>query len=135
MSNMKQVEEIYAAFGRGDIPAILDKQADDVDWDYAYREAPNPIPWLQPQRGKEGVAGFFQSIQENLEIHSFRVNALAEGMNVVIALFDIEATVKRTGKRIVEHDEAHVWHFNEAGKVVRFRHCADTYQQAMACEI
>lgn len=132
MSDLQVVQDIYAAFGRGDIPAILEKLADDVDWDYAYRAAPNPVPWLQPQRGKAGVAGFFQSVQANLEIHRFAVNALAEGPGVVVALFDIEATVKPTGKRIVEQDEAHIWHFNEAGQVVRFRHCADTYQQVLA---
>jgi hypothetical protein len=132
MSNIRTVQDIYAAFGRGDIPAILDKLADDVDWDYAYRSAPNPLPWLQPQRGRTGVGGFFKSVQDNLEIRRFAVNALTEGSSVVVALFDIEATVRRTGKPIVEHDEAHIWHFNEAGKVVRFRHCADTYQQVMA---
>jgi len=53
----------------------------------------------------------------------------------LIALIDIEATVKETGKRIVESDEAHIWQFDEAGTVVRFWHCADTYQQVMACNI
>jgi hypothetical protein len=132
MSNMKVVQDIYAAFGRGDIPTILDKLADDVDWDYAYRAAPNPVPWLQPQRGKDGAAGFFKRVQENLEIKRFAVKTLAEGPNVIVALFDIEATVKTTRKRIVEEDEAHIWHFNDTGKIVRFRHCADTYQGAMA---
>ena len=44
MSNTKVVQDIYAAFGRGDIQPILDKLADNVDWDYAYRHA--PIPFL-----------------------------------------------------------------------------------------
>jgi ketosteroid isomerase-like protein len=132
MSNVTAVRSIYAAFGRGDILAILDKLAEDVDWDYAYRAVANPIPWLQPQRGKEGAAAFFRALQENLEIHRFAVSAPAEGSDLVVALFDIEATVKATGKRFVEQDEAHVWRFNDAGKVNRFRHCADTYQQAVA---
>ncbi len=105
-----------------------------MEWEYAYREAPNPVPWLHPRRGKQGGA-FFQSVQDNLEIHGFAVNALAEGPGVIIALFDIGATVKRTGKRIVARDEAQVWHFNEAGKAARFRHCDDAYQQAMDCKI
>ena len=132
--NLKVVEQIYAAFGKGDVPAILAKLADTVDWDYAYRAAPNPIPWLQPRLGVGGAAEFFKSVQANLEIHRFAVSALAQGPGVVVALFDIEATIKRTGKRIVEQDQAHIWRFNEAGKVVRFRHCADTYQHAKAYE-
>ncbi len=82
----------------------------------------------------EGEYEFFLGVQDNLEIHGFAVNALAEGPGVIIALFDIGATVKRTGKRIVARDEAQVWHFNEAGKAARFRHCADAYQQAMDCK-
>ena len=132
MSNTTVVQEIYAAFGRGDVQTILNNLADNVDWDYAYRHAPNPLPWLQPQRGKEGAAGFFKSLQDHLEVHRFAVKALAEGAGLVVALFDIECTVRQTGKRFLEQDEAHVWYFNEASKVVRFRHCADTYQQAMA---
>ena len=34
MSNLQTVQDIYAAFGRGDIPAILDELADDVRWDH-----------------------------------------------------------------------------------------------------
>ena len=134
MSNIKVIEEIYASFGRGDIPAILRHLAEDVEWEYAYRAAPNPVPWLQPRREKTGVAEFFKSLQDNLDIHRFGVNALAEGANLVVGIIDIEMTVKRTGKRIAEHDEAHIWRFNDAGMVVRFRHCADTYQQALALD-
>jgi ketosteroid isomerase-like protein len=31
--NIATVQEIYAAFGRGDIPAILDRLAEDIDWE------------------------------------------------------------------------------------------------------
>ena len=33
MSNVETVKEIYAAFGRGDIRAILDTLDDNVEWD------------------------------------------------------------------------------------------------------
>jgi hypothetical protein len=132
MSNIDAVKGIYAAFGRGDVPAILEKLADDVDWEYAYIGAPNPVPWLQPRRGKDGVAKFFPSLQDNLEFQRFAVNELAEGPSLVVALLYLEAKVKKNGRRIVEEDEAHIWRFNTAGKVDRFRHCADTYQHVMA---
>jgi ketosteroid isomerase-like protein len=134
MSNLQTVQTIYEAFGRGDVPTILEKLADDVDWDYAYRRAPNPIPWLQARRGRAGAAAFFESIATGLDVHSFAPKVLLEGQGVVMVIFDIECTVKRTGKRIVENDEAHIWYFDDQGKVSRFRHCADTYQQVMALE-
>lgn len=133
MSKIKLVQEVYEAFGRGDIPAIMEKLADNVEWDYAYKAAPNLVPWLQPRQGKQGVAEFFKSLQDNLEIHRFAINELAEGPSVVVAILDLEAMVKSGAmKPIIEQDEAHIWHFNEAGKVVRFRHCADTYQHVNA---
>ncbi|GBD21215.1 hypothetical protein HRbin28_01664 [bacterium HR28] len=130
--NLQTVQGIYAAFGRGDVSAILDKLAEDVDWDYAYRTTPNPVPWLQAQRGRAGAAKFFLDGVGAIELHRFALKALLEGSGLVVALVDVDATVKETGKRIVETDEVHIWHFDEAGLVTRFRHCADTYQHAMA---
>ncbi len=133
MSNIEVVQGIYEALGRGDLPAILDQVADVVDWEYAYRTAPNDVPWLQPRDDKAGIEKFFESLVA-LEIHSFTPKTLLEGPGLVVALCDIDFTVKKTGKRVVEVDEAHIWHFNDEGKVVRFRHCADTHQNLMACK-
>ena len=33
MSNLQTVQEIYGAFGKGDVPAILSKLADNIEWD------------------------------------------------------------------------------------------------------
>lgn len=44
MDNKQIVQTIYAAFGRGDIPAILEQLDDNVDWEYGYRNAPDPVP-------------------------------------------------------------------------------------------
>lgn len=40
MSPIETVRQIYAAFGRGDVPAILACLAEDVDWEYG--QPPNP---------------------------------------------------------------------------------------------
>lgn len=132
-TNTSTVQQIYEAFGKGDIATIMDKLADKVDWEYAYRDAPNPVPWFQSREDKAGVGKFFESLAA-LEFHSFVPKTILEGTDLVVALCDIEATVKETGKRIVEQDEVHIWYFSQEGLVVRFRHCADTYQQAMACQ-
>ena len=133
MSNLEVVQGIYKAFGRGDVPAILEKLSDQVDWEYSYRQTPNPVPWLQPREDQAGVAKFFESLS-TVEFHHFTPKAFLEGPGMVVGLFDLEFTVKATGKRVVETDEVHIWHFDESGKVVRFRHCVDTYQHVMACQ-
>ena len=129
MSNVKTVQDIYAAFGRGDIPAIIERMADDVVWEYGVSST--DVPWLVPRRGKSGVQKFFETLR-GMDIHRFGVGHVAESGPTVIALFNIEATVKSTGRRLVEEDEVHLWHFDEKGRVARFRHRADTHQHWLA---
>jgi hypothetical protein len=124
------VQRMYQLFGRRDIPGILECLAPDVEWEYAYRES--PVPWLAPGRGREHVGSFFATMGSQLEIHSFTVNHILASDQLVIALVGLEATVRATGKRFTEIDEPHVWHFDDLGRVRRFRHAADTYAHTMA---
>lgn len=123
-------QAIYAAFGRGDVPAILEHLADDVDWEY--QPVAHDVPWLQPRRGRAGVGAFFQTVAEELEFDAFTVKTFLEGPGVVAVLVDLTATVKKTGRTIREVDEVHLWHFDERGRVVRFKHAADTAQHERA---
>jgi uncharacterized protein len=126
------VGQIYEAFGRGDVPTILKHVADDVQWEYAWNES--PMPWLVPGCGPGHVAGFFSALAEHLEFQRFELNHLLAGEGVVVALVSLDATVKSTGKHIVETDEAHIWYFDANGKIRRFRHAADTLQQFHALQ-
>ena len=89
------------------------------------------MPWLQRRSGRDAVAGFFESLGA-LDFHAFTPKELLDGGAVVVALIDIDVTVKATGKRITEVDEMHVWRFNAGGKVARFRHGADTHAHQLA---
>ena len=129
MSNSDTVREMYAAFGRGDVPAILEKMADDVEWEYV--KYPTNVPWLQQVRGKEGVMRFFEALQL-MDFHRFEPTEILEGNNVVVALIQLETTVKATGRKIVETDEGHIWRFNNEGKVQSFAHRVDSHQHWLA---
>ena len=66
MSHLEVVQQLYAAFGRCDIPTILDMVSDDVRWEhwddsFAQR---TDVPSLAPRTGRDGVAGFFGSIAD-----------------------------------------------------------------------
>ena len=50
--------------------------------------------------------------------------------DTVVDLVNSEYTARATGRKVVEVDEVHIWHFNAAGRVQRFRHRADTLLQA-----
>jgi hypothetical protein len=77
------------------------------------------------------VVEFFETLRA-IEFHRFHPVRLFETDNVVVALINLEATVRATGKRVVEEDEAHIWYFDSQGKVSRFRHRVDTLQHSAA---
>lgn len=100
-----------------------------MEWEYTDGHG---VPWLERRKGREGAGQFFGVVQAEMEIHSFaRKHVLGDGA-VVAALIDIEFTVKRTGKKIREVDEVHLWHFDTRGRVVKFRHVVDSYQHVAA---
>jgi ketosteroid isomerase-like protein len=129
MGNLETVQQIYAAFGRGDVPAILEHLDESVEWEYGVNST--DVPWLQPRRGREGAAAFFAELGA-MEVQSFSLKTLLEGEGLVVALIDSECTVKATGKKLVEDDEVHLWYFNSEGKVARFRHRIYTHQHQQA---
>jgi ketosteroid isomerase-like protein len=126
------VSAIYEAFGRRDIPAILDHLADEVQWEsWADNSAQKAgVPWMLPRQGKEGVAAFF-GVVATLDIKEFRVLSLMAGGNQVAAEFVLEADVPASGGHYRD-EEMHLWTFDEDGKVVRLRHYTDTAKHIAA---
>ena len=130
MSNEHTIHAIYEAFGRGDVAAILSKLSPKVEWEYG--ASPSEVPWLQRRHGREGAATFFASLAA-IQIQRFAPKAFFDNGQTVVVLLDIDFVVTVTGKRVLEEDEIHIWHFDDQGQVARFRHRADTLQQALAC--
>jgi hypothetical protein len=124
--NLATVGAIYEAFGRGDIPAILSRLADDVRWEeWADNTAQKAgVPWLQAQHGKAGALAFFQ-VMGGLRVSDFRVLCLMAGANQVAAETEIEFESPATGRRLRDQD-IHLWTFDDNGQVIRFRHYVDT---------
>lgn len=125
MSNLETVQSIYAAFGRGDVPAILARLSEEVEWEYG--ASITGVPWLEPRRGRDAVAGFFEALQD-LEFRHFEPKTLLEDGDVVVSLIDVELVVRSTGRTIREEDEVHVWRFDGEGRVARFCHRVDSHQ-------
>ncbi len=129
MSNSQTIREMYEAFGRGDLPTILSKLSESVEWEYG--PASTDVPWLQRRQGRDGAAAFFASLDQ-IQIHKFAPKAFLEAEGIVVVLLDVDFTVKATGKRVAEEDEIHVWRFDAEGKVARFRHGVDTHLHQLA---
>lgn len=133
MSNIESVKSMYEAFGRGDVASILQHMSGDVDWDYGQTA---DVPWLSPRRGPDGVKSFFGAVAEGISFEKFalkEVFASTDG-KIVVALVDVEAVIKKTGIRLREEDEIHLWRFGADGKVARFRHGVDTAKHLAALQ-
>jgi hypothetical protein len=126
--NAETVQEIYALFGRGDIPAILGKLREDIEWEHDAVD--HGVPWLVPRKGRSEVVGFFETLA-GIEFRRFEPRAILEGGNQVVATIFVDLTVKATGGTIRDL-EAHLWTFDDDGKVARFKHLADTHQHVRA---
>ena len=77
------VQRLYAAYGRGDIDAVLAELADDVDW--AAEAASTSVPWYGAYRGKSEVPRFFKEIGSNVEVTEFTLVSLTSNETDVIA--------------------------------------------------
>lgn len=131
MKNADTIQRMYDAYNRGDIETILKNCAENIEWEYG---GTKDIPWFTPRKGVSGGRDFFKALGASLEIQKFAPKMLLEKDNLVVGIFDFEATVKKTGNRISEQDEVHLFYFNNEGKVIRFRHRADTHQQYEAMQ-
>src|SRR5262245_26640351 len=68
-ANIKVVQDAYAAFGRGDVPAVIAMLTPDVAWESVGN--PKDFPALGMQRGPAEVTEFFKLIGTLLTFQAF----------------------------------------------------------------
>jgi len=127
--NIETAMQMYQAFGRGDVAAILDLVTDDVDW--ATDAAVDAAPWYGQRHGKAGVAGFFEAIGQTGPVTEFTPLAYASNDDGDVMVFLRYAfTVNATGKHVAMNMH-HYWKFR-GGKVCYVRSSEDTAQVTAA---
>ena len=117
--NKRVVQSVFEAFGRGDIPGVLEHVAEDAKWD-----APGPavVPFYGRRGGRAGAAEFFTRLGSHVEFEKFEVDEfIAEGDSVVVTGSE-RGRVRANGKTY-EMDWVLLFKVR-GGKVVRF-HCYD----------
>ena len=133
MSNLATVQGIYEAFGKGDVPAILEVLADDVEWEaWGDNSSVNAgVPWMTPRHGKAEVVHFFETAGQ-MDIVDLQILNMMEGGDQVAVEFVLEANLPAWGGGHYRDEEVHLWTFNGDGKVSRLRHYTDTAKHIAA---
>lgn len=126
--NTRLAQESYAAFGRGDMPALGEAMADDIEW--VAPGDPADDPTAGTYNGREAVLGWFGTLAENLDFQVFEPREFIAQGDKVVSLVYAEATVRGNGRKVVNH-EAHVWTFRD-GKLAHFQIYLDTAAIAAA---
>jgi hypothetical protein len=129
--NTRLAQGVYEAFGRGDMTALADAMADDIEW--VNPGDPADDPNAGTFKGKEAVLGWFGGLASTVDFSTFEPREFIAENDKVVSLVYIEATARETGRDLVNH-EAHVWTFRD-GKVARFLIYRDTAAAAAAYRV
>jgi uncharacterized protein len=133
MGNVETVQRIYQAFGAGDVPAILELLADDVEWEQwdNNQAVASGVPWMTPRRGRTEAAKFFETAAQ-MEIVDLQIIDIMASEKQVAVEFVLEANLPAFGGGHYRDEEMHLWTFDDEGKVVRLRHYVDTAKHIAA---
>ena len=128
MSNADVISGVYAAFQKGDIPAVLGAMAPDIVWN----EAENLIyadgnPYVGPEAILQGV---FMRLGTEWNGFSVTEEELIDGGDTIVTRGRYGGAFKATGKSI-NAQFAHVWKFKN-GKIASFQQYVDTLQTTRA---
>jgi uncharacterized protein len=107
----------YEAFARQDIPGVLDKFDDGIQWD-----VPATVPFGGVYSGKEEVGGFFARIPEYLEELNVEPQEYYDAGDNVIVVGRHHGRAQ--GGEPFETRFAMVWGMS-GGKAVRFKEYSD----------
>lgn len=126
-TNAEVIQQIYADFQQGNVPAIQAVMADDVTVEHPEMEN---VPYARLFRGKRGVAEFLGHLYASTEFHEFAVEKMLSDEHTVVALGHLRGTVRATGKPVA-FPFAHRWELTD-GRVTSSYVFADTAQILLA---
>jgi uncharacterized protein len=126
-ANISTVKQIYADFGQGKFPAILERVNPDVEWINA---GPFAVPYARRRRGLDEVNEFFSTLAATVDVQSFEPKEFFADGDRVVVLGAWSGRAKTTGKPFAS-DWTMAWTVKR-GKVTSFRSYEDTHTIAAA---
>ncbi|TAL21676.1 MAG: hypothetical protein EPO01_10510 [Aquabacterium sp.] len=89
------VQSAYAAFGRGDIPALLALCSPDVRWQFV---ADRGAPYNATLAGRFQVGEWFAAVAASDDIHAFEPRRMLAGADHVTVIGHERTTLRATGR-------------------------------------
>jgi ketosteroid isomerase-like protein len=123
MDNVRLLKNLYDAFGRGDIPAVLGAMSSDMRW---HQAEGNPyMPSGEAWVGPDAVLGnLFMKLGAEWDGFTVHPRLFHGAGDTVIVEARYSGTYKPTGKGM-DAQVCHVWDVKD-GKVTRFQQYVDT---------
>jgi len=123
--NVEIVQNLYSAFAKGDVPAVLQKFDPKIEWNEAENfPYANGNPYIGPQAVLEGVFARIGTEWEYWNLSEQTYYEVKSGEIIVTGRY--KAKNKMTGK-VMNTQFVHMWTLND-GLVTKFQQYADTYQ-------
>jgi len=125
--NLRIVQDMYAAFGRGDLSFVLDQIDDACDGFGVISGTPTQVPWhldLKTQ-GKAGAVLYFEALASSVDHTAFDQRDFAATGDHVYATVRLVQVLRATGRTLEQPEVVHHFTFRN-GRVVRCRVSEDT---------
>mgnify|MGYP000611775158 CR=1 FL=1 len=120
-TNIQTVQEMYAAFSRGDLASILSHLTEDISWE---AEGPARLSFAGVRSGIAGATEFFNGLAAEHSDPKLAMTEFFEKPDAVAAFGRCQVIVNATGKT-VDTPVAHYFGFRD-GKVCRYINLANT---------
>ena len=125
--NIQVVQDLYAAFGRGDVAAVLAAYTDDAEIVFP---GPSVLPFAGTHRGRAAIGQFVQTVGEKKEVREFGADEYVAQNETVVVLGHERASARESG-RDWETDSVMVFTLRD-GKISRMREFQETATIAAA---
>jgi ketosteroid isomerase-like protein len=125
--NLRIVQDMYAAFGRGDLGFVLDQIHDECDGFCVVSATPTGVPWHlgEGTKGRAGAVRYFEALAASVDHALFEQRDFAATGDHVYSTVRLVQTIRASGRTIEQPEVVHHFTFRD-GKVARCRVLEDT---------
>ena len=120
--DLQAIHEVYAAFGKGDVPGVLAMLSEDVRW--FTPGPPEVIPYAGERVGRHEVTGYFEAFGKAIEVSRFEPQKFFVQDDTVVVLGHYTGRVRSTGN-VIESDWAHAFTLAD-GEITNFHGYEDS---------